>query len=143
MKLRSRTEVSAGGFVYKREGGKMLWLLCKHSGYHKWVFPKGRVEQGENIEDTALREVQEETGIRAKVVKPFPNPEKYVYTMNGERVFKTVHYFIMEYVSGDIADHDWEMEDAIWATSEEVLGKLAFAQAKRVFAQAVRMVEKD
>ena len=111
--MNSKKEVSAGGVIFKREGKDILWLICKHSGYHKWAFPKGLVESGENIEDTALREVKEEVGVTAKIIQQLPNPESYVYTLNGMRVFKTVHYFLMEYVSGDIKDAGRQKEKSI------------------------------
>ncbi|PIX30866.1 NUDIX hydrolase, partial [Candidatus Berkelbacteria bacterium CG_4_8_14_3_um_filter_39_27] len=109
----SKSEFSAGGAVFrkrktKNEKLKTEWLVCKHSGYHKWVLPKGLVEKGEGLEETAVREVGEECGIKAKIIAKIPEPEKYIYTMNNVKIFKMVNYFLMEYVSGDIVNHDFE-----------------------------------
>src|SRR5690349_6603367 len=112
--MTSRTELSAGGVVYRRVDKTIEVLICKDAGYHKWVLPKGLVNKGENLEQAALREVSEEVGVRAALVRPLGEPEKYVYTSHGVGVFKTVHYFLMEYLSGSEADHDHEMEEVRW-----------------------------
>ena len=132
----SKQELSAGGVVYKKEDGQILWLVCKHSGYHKWVLPKGLVEEGEGLEETAVREVEEECGIKTKVVAKIPEPEKYIYTMNNVKIFKMVNYFLMEYVSGDIVNHDFEMEEVGWFKFEEAAEKLNWHGAKKVLEKA-------
>lgn len=135
-----RIEISAGGVVYKKAGSKTFWLICKHSGYHQWAFPKGLIEAHEDKAAAALREVKEETGIRANIVSEIPEPERYTYTFNDERVSKTVHYFLMEYESGDTTDHDWEMEDVQWVTAEEAEKLLHFDGAKKTFKHAVALL---
>lgn len=137
----SKREFSSGGVVYKRENGKILWLIAKHSGYHKWGLPKGLVEKGEELEATAKREVEEETGIKTKVIAKIPEPEKYVYTLNGVRIFKMVSYFLMEYVTGDIKNHDFEMEEVGWFEFDEAKEKLNFHGAKIVLEKARQLLE--
>ncbi len=132
----SKQEFSAGGVVYKKEVGQILWLVAKHSGYHKWVLPKGLVEKGEGLAAAAVKEVEEECGIKTKVVAKIPEPEKYIYTMNNVKIFKMVNYFLMEYVSGDIANHDFEMEEVGWLEFEEAKEKLNFHGAKKVLEKA-------
>lgn len=133
-----KREFSAGGAVYKQDGDEVLWLVCQHSGYHKWVLPKGLIDTGEKAEETAMREVEEETGIKAKIIAKIPDPEKYIYAMNGVKIFKMVQYFLMEYVSGDIKNHDFEMEAVEWLPYEEALAKLNFHGAKKVLERAIR-----
>ena len=78
-------EFSAGGVVYRKfkmenSKFKIAWLIGKHSGYHKWVLPKGLIEEGEHGWETALREVEEEVGIKARLVSEKPiHRVKYVY----------------------------------------------------------------
>ena len=132
----TKREFSSGGAVFKKDGDKTWWLVCKHSGYHKWVLPKGLVEQGEGLEETAMREVEEECGIKTRVVVKIPEPEKYVYTMNGIKIFKQVSYFLMEYIEGDIKDHDFEMEAVEWMEYEKALETLNFHGAKKVLEKA-------
>lgn len=132
----SKHEFSAGGAVYKKEDGQTLWLVCKHSGYHKWVLPKGLIDKGEKAEETAVREVEEECGVKTKIIAIIPEPEKYIYTMNNVKIFKMVNYFLMEYVSGDISNHDFEMEEVGWFKFEEAKEKLNFHGAKKVLEKA-------
>ena len=136
-----KREISAGGVVYKKAGGEVWWLVCKHSGYKKWVLPKGRIDEGETTEQTAVREVGEETGIKAKVVEKLKPAEKYTYTLKGERIFKIVQYFLMEYVGGDIANHDWEMEEVEWLPFEEAYERLEFSGQKQMLKLARSMIK--
>jgi len=139
-KQKSKREFSAGGVVYKKRKGEVRWLACKHSGYHKWVFPKGLVEKGEGVRETALREVEEECGIKTKIIAKIPEPEKYFYTFEGVKIFKQVEYFLMEYVSGDIADHDFEMEEVEWMRFKEARERLDFSGAKKVLDKARKLL---
>lgn len=154
-----KTEHSAGGVVYKWEHNQILWLVGKHSGYHKWVLPKGLIEPGETEKDTTLREVAEEMGITAKIIGDQPiHTEKYSYTatfkpspddsnrrvaqyqesIKGDTlVHKTVDFFLMQWVSGDPKDHDWEMTDAGWFSFKEASQKLAF-EGERLALQIAR-----
>ncbi len=129
-------EFSAGGVVFKKEAGKAFIIVAKHSGHKGWVFPKGWIEKGETKEETAVREVKEETGVVAKIIKPLKEVT-YFYVLHGERIKKTVSYFLMEYVSGDTKDHDWEMEEVIWVEKDKVLDKLTYSTDKKVMHEAL------
>jgi len=139
--VKSRDEVSAGGVVFRRNEDGLEVLICKDAGYHRWVLPKGLVGKGETYEQTALREVEEETGIKAKLIASLGDPEQYVYTARGVRVFKRVYYFLMEYESGSIDVHDHEMEDVRWVSVDEALEMLAYDGAKRMVRAAVERIE--
>ena len=134
--MQNKTEVSAGGVVYRASGDNYELLISKHSGYHKWVLPKGLVEKGESLEETAVREVIEEVGVTAKIVSKLGEPEEYVYTLHGDRIFKKVYYFLMEYVSGSEADHDFEMEEVKWVGFDEAIALMGYDGAKRILRQA-------
>jgi len=120
---------------------QIKWLVCKHSGYKKWVLPKGRIDGEDSMEQTAVREVEEETGVKAKIVGKIEPVEKYVYAHDGQKIFKLVEYFLMEYVSGDIANHDWEMEEVEWLPFEEAYKRLEFSGQKKMLKQASEMVK--
>src|SRR5258708_32294147 len=102
-----RLEFSAGGVVFKKSDGDLQILVAQHSGHHGWVFPKGLIGdhpsassgQVESKEEAALREVQEETGVKAKILKEL-TPTTFWYVFEGEKRKKTVYYFLMENVSG-------------------------------------------
>ncbi|HEV2339759.1 MAG TPA: NUDIX domain-containing protein [Patescibacteria group bacterium] len=133
-------EFSAGGIVFRKEGGKIFILVSQHSQHHGWVFPKGLIGdkdefKGQTKEETAVREVKEETGILGKILEPL-HPVAYWYVMDEIKRKKTVYYYIMQFVSGDTSKHDWEMENVEWLSIEEVEKRLTFASDKKVWEEA-------
>lgn len=143
--MKFKTETSAGGIVYKKERNKILWLITQHSKHKGWGFPKGLIgdkDKDEPINKAALREVEEEGGIKAKIIKLLPNPTQYMYRFKEFLIKKTVYYFLMEYLSGDPKNHDWEMSDAKFVTEEEAKKILSFKSDKEAFAQALKLKDK-
>ena len=138
-------EFSAGGVVFKKEDDRTLVLLAQHGQHHGWVFPKGIIgdtKKGETKEETAVREVEEETGVVAKILKPLA-PVEYWYQWEGEKRKKTVYYYVMEYVSGDFDKRDDEMEAVEWLPVDEVADRLTYPSDKKVWAQAHQLIESD
>lgn len=136
-----RKEVSAGGVVVRAGEAGPEVLIAKDAGYQKWVLPKGLIGKGESAEETAVREVEEEGGVRARIVAPLGDPETYVYTARGMRVFKEVHYFLMTYETGSVESHDHEMEAVKWVSFAQALETLAFDGAREVVRRAQALVE--
>jgi 8-oxo-dGTP pyrophosphatase MutT (NUDIX family) len=135
-------EFSAGGIVYKKEHGQIVILVAQHSQHHGWVFPKGIIGdeiKGETKEDAAAREVAEETGITGSIKKPL-TPVTYWYVWEGEKRKKTVYYFLMEYISGDISNHDDEMEQVEWIHVNEVEKKLTYKADKNAWKEAEKLL---
>ena len=135
-------EFSAGGVVYKKQGEQTLILVCQHSQHHGWVFPKGLIGdhiEGEKKEDTAIREVEEETGVKGKIIKIL-TPVDYWYFFEGEKIHKTVYYFLMEYISGDITKHDNEMENVEWLEENEVEKRLTYPADKKVWQEVKQLL---
>lgn len=138
-----RFEFSAGGVVYKKEDGKIFVLVAQHSQHHGWVFPKGLIgdkKKGESKEETAVREVEEETGVVAEIKKSF-EPVIYWYVLKGEKIKKTVYYFLMEYISGNINNHDFEMENVEWLPKDKIYERLTYSSDKKVWQVAFKMLE--
>ena len=136
-------EFSAGGVVFKEEKGQTLILVAQHSQHHGWVFPKGLIgdhKKGEAKEETALREVEEETGVVAKIIKPL-TPVTYWYVFEGEKIKKTVYYFLMEFLSGDISKHDREMENVEWIEPDGILDRLSYKSDKEVWQEARKLIK--
>jgi 8-oxo-dGTP pyrophosphatase MutT (NUDIX family) len=107
-----KREFSAGGIVVReREGGHELVVVSPRSGVV--ALPKGHPEAGETLEQAATREVREETGVVADPVERL-GEVRYWYTLAGERVLKSVTFFLFAYRSGDLEDHDDEVETAEW-----------------------------
>ena len=126
--MQIKNEISAGGIVFRRVQNlaprvNVEWLITQHSQHKGWVFPKGLVgdtNKNEKMEDAALREVEEEGGVKARILFPTPVKVFYSYTWNDIQVNKTVYYYLMEYISGDPKNHDWEMMDAKFIGEDEV-----------------------
>ena len=135
-------QFSAGGIVYKKANGKTFILVSQHSQHHGWVFPKGLIGdhiEGEKKEETALREVTEETGAIGKIIRSL-TPVTYWFKLEGELIKKTVYYSLMEYVGGDIKKHDKEMEDVEWLPMDEVEKRLTYKSDKQVWQEAKRLI---
>jgi len=134
-----KREFSAGGIVFNSKGQV---LVTQHSQNKHWSFPKGLLDHpGQTTEESALREVKEEGGVVAEIVGKV-GYSKYVYTFQGEKIFKVVTYFLMEYVSGDIKDHDWEVSDIGWFEPEDALKRLTFAHDKNLLRVALEKIKK-
>lgn len=140
-------EYSAGGVVYKFDNELMI-LVCQHSYHHGWVFPKGLIGDREEIanegkEETAIREVKEETGVDAEIEKPL-SPVSYFYTWDEgdkkEQIRKTVYYFLMKETGGDISVHDDEMENVEWIRAEEVEKRLTYPSDKKIWKEARELI---
>ncbi|KKR75905.1 MAG: MutT/nudix family protein [Candidatus Levybacteria bacterium GW2011_GWA2_40_8] len=135
-----RREARKAGFEFQ-----IKWLVVQHSQHKGWVFPKGLIgdtKKGEKKEETAVREVREEGGIDAKIIKKLPRPVKYWYVLNAEKVFKTVYFYLMEYEKGDINDHDFEVSDSKWLEKEKVRKTLTYKNDKKAFEEALRIFRK-
>lgn len=139
-----KKETSSGGIVYKKTDTGFLWLVTQHSQHKGWVFPKGLVgdiHENERMEDAALREVEEEGGVKARIINPHPVQVMYSYTWNDIQVDKTVFYYLMEYVSGDPANHDWEMMDAKLLPEADVMKLLTYPSDQEAFEEILEMME--
>ncbi|HEX6899294.1 MAG TPA: NUDIX hydrolase [Thermoanaerobaculia bacterium] len=124
---------SAGGLVVQ---GSRILLISTQSG-RRWQLPKGHIEEGETPEQTAVREVREETGVTGRVVAPLPGVEYWFIERGQRRVHKRVDYFLLDYVSGDPADFDArEVSGAEWFSWDEGISKLSFDNERKVVLQA-------
>jgi 8-oxo-dGTP pyrophosphatase MutT (NUDIX family) len=143
-----KKEFSAGGVVFQQPATSnqpLLWLVCQHSQHKGWVFPKGLIGdkiEGETVESTAVREVKEETGIDGKILKKL-TPVTYFYTFNGEKRVKTVQYFLMKHLGGDITKHDHEMMAVEWLPSDKVIERLNYKSDKDTFLEVLKSIEKS
>ena len=110
----SRTAVSAGGIVFRRAEEGIEIVLVGRTPERLWALPKGTPNAGETLEQTALREVREETGLEVRILDTVGQVEYWYSSSNGTRVQKTVHYYLMEPTGGDTADHDDEFDVVEW-----------------------------
>ncbi len=136
--MRTRAEVSAGGVVF-REGpaGTEVVLASRRTkrGDLAWGLPKGQVEPDERAEDTAVREVQEETGIQADIERDL-GEISYFYVWEGVRVRKRVRFFLMRATGGDVSQHDHEMEEVRWFPFREALRMASYGSERQILERA-------
>lgn len=141
-KLDVKKEISAGGIVYRiGETGSREWLITQHSLHKGWGFPKGIVGDvipNEPTAEAALREVQEEGGIVARIIDLEPVDVHYTYRLNETQLDKTVLYYLMEYISGNPDDHDWEVSAATFMSTEEIRNTLTFDSDKDAFESMLK-----
>ena len=121
-----RTEFSAGGVV--RRGGDVAVIVPVRRdarGLRVLGLPKGHPDGDESAQEAATREVREETGLEVRLVDTLGEVE-YHYERRGRPVRKRVAFFLFDYVSGDLADHDHEIEDARWMPIAEAAEELTY-----------------
>lgn len=106
-----------------------------------WSLPKGTPDAGETLEQTALREVTEETGLAVRIVAPV-GPIEYTFVQRGVRIQKTVHYFLMESIGGSLSDHDHEFDEVRWVGVAEAEALMSFSTERRIVADALAVADR-
>jgi 8-oxo-dGTP pyrophosphatase MutT (NUDIX family) len=137
--LTTRFQLSAGGVVCRRNpAGQIEVALIATQRGQRWGLPKGLVESGESLDETAVREVREETGLEAEFVERL-EPIEYWYWWDegGEKVryHKKVYYFLMAYRSGDVAQHDFEVEEVRWFPIDQAIERASYRTEREVLQQ--------
>jgi 8-oxo-dGTP pyrophosphatase MutT (NUDIX family) len=127
-RLTSATATSAGGIVIRYENDSPQFVAGRRRRERDggtWTLPKGTPIAGESLEETALREVSEETGLRTRILSPLGSIY-YTFVQRGLRIHKTVHYFLMEPVGGSLDEHDHEFEEVRWVGFADAPALLSF-----------------
>src|SRR6184192_468126 len=137
--MRTRSERSAGGVVYRRKGAGLEVALASRRtrrGDLAWGLAKGQIEPDEDPAETAVREVREETGLEAEIEDDL-GEISYFFVWEGERVRKSVRFYLMRATGGDVSRHDHEMEDVRWFPLGDALRKASFKTEREVLERAV------
>lgn len=139
--MKTKIKVSAGGVLFRRNQGTFDIALIILSGGRIKALPKGEVEEGENIEQAALREVAEETGCQAKLIEKLGVIDYWFFVDQGKtRIHKFVHYYLMEYVSGSVEEHDWEVEDVRWYSLDEAIEEATYKNEREIIRKAAERI---
>ncbi|HSF01405.1 MAG TPA: NUDIX domain-containing protein [Methylomirabilota bacterium] len=129
---RPMVEFSAGGLVVD-DGRRVLLIRARDLRNRAvWTLPKGAPAAGESTADTAMREVREETGYRCEIVREL-EPVTYWFQRDGQRVKKTVRWYLMRPVE-KVGEHDHEVEEVVWVEREEALTRLRYDSDRRLLA---------
>ncbi len=138
---RSTTQaVSAGGVVYRKHEGRLEVVLCGRTGPGTWNLPKGTPNDGETIEETALREVREETGLEVEIEAPLGHIE-YWFSRPARRIHKRVYFYLMSERGGAFSDHDPEFDVVEWFAVDEAPNYLTFPTDVDVVRRALDSLE--
>ena len=156
-------EFSAGGVVYKKEKGEVLWFVTKSTPSEvipqsRWRLPKGRLDDNgdsktagplgsgkkkateEQIKDAALREVGEEGGIAAKIVEKI-GTEKYFFNLGEQKYLKFVTFYLMEWVADLPEGFDFETSEVAWLTFPEARKRLSYSNEKKILDKAKELLK--
>ncbi|MCH7810239.1 MAG: NUDIX hydrolase [Chloroflexi bacterium] len=137
---RVETAVSAGGVVYRSGGDGIEVVICGRLGDGVWGLPKGTPEDGESLEETAVREVCEETGLEVRIGEKIGVVE-YWFARTGVRYHKWVHHYLFEATGGDTDSHDLEYDRVEWRPIENALRTLTFKNESDMVEKAREIIE--
>jgi 8-oxo-dGTP pyrophosphatase MutT (NUDIX family) len=130
-------EFSAGGVLVRTIRGRAMVAAIRPRGKQRvWALPKGHIDAGESAAETAMREVREETGVEAELVDKLGDI-RYWYMRGGRRIAKVVSFFLLEYVAGELEDHDHEVERAEWMALAEAARRLTYRGERDMAAAAL------
>jgi 8-oxo-dGTP pyrophosphatase MutT (NUDIX family) len=137
--LRNARATSAGGVVHRSVEGRTQVVLVHRRKPVLWALPKGTPDAGETLEETALRETREETGLEVELEEPI-SEIRYFFVHGSTRYHKTVHFYLMRPIGGSLEQHDHEFDEVRWLQVEEALELMTHATERSVVERAVRML---
>lgn len=143
-KIATLDQVSAGGVAFRWKDSEPELAIVSVKPKLRWQLPKGIVDPGESPEVTAIREVKEEAGVETDRLALIETIEYWYRSVNDGkpvRYHKFVHFYLLQYRSGDVSEHDHEIEEARWVSFDEALELLEFKNEQDVVEKAREMIE--
>jgi len=143
-KVPTKLQISAGGVAYREHDAGIEIALISVGDDNRWQLPKGLVDKGEATEHAAVREVREEAGIDSEVIERLDKVEYWYFWNEDEqrvRYHKYVYFYVLRYKSGDVQDHDREVNEARWFKINDSINVLAFDSEKKIVEKARELLE--
>src|SRR5215216_3336834 len=143
-KVETLDQISAGGVAFRWQRSQPEIAIVSAKPKLRWQLPKGIVDPGESPPVTAVREVREEAGIETDLIKLIETIEYWYRSVkNGKpvRFHKFVHFYLLEYRGGNVANHDHEVEEARWVSFDEAVDMLEFKSEREVAEKAQAMIQ--
>jgi 8-oxo-dGTP pyrophosphatase MutT (NUDIX family) len=134
---KTRNEHSSGGAVIRTDNGTAHVALIATRGRTRWGLPKGAVAAGETSEQAALREVLEETGLEAEIVRLLDTIE-YFFRAGDTLIHKRVDFYLMRYVAGQLTPQLSEVDDVEWVELPEAIQRASFVSERKLLEIALQ-----
>ncbi len=134
--MRTVRDVSSGGVITQVDGSGLQVVLVGRARPERWSIPKGTPIAGETLEETAVREVREETGLSVRILERLGDIT-YWFSTRGTRHHKTVHFYLVEALGGNMEDHDWENDFVAWVPEAEARQRMSFASEIAIVERAI------
>jgi 8-oxo-dGTP diphosphatase len=141
----TKDQISAGGVAFRQTGSEVQTVIVSVKPSLRWQLPKGIVDPGESPEFTAVREVREEAGVETELIRLIDTVEYwYQRVQYGKRIrfHKFVHFYLLRYTGGDVADHDHEIAESRWMSFDQAIEMLAFRSERGVVEKAQSLILK-
>lgn len=130
-------QFSSGGIIYRKQGKRVEVALIVRGEGKVFCLPKGKIEKPETPQETALREVEEETGLKGKIEKEIGKINYWFYSKEEKaRIFKTVYFYLIRYESGETQGHDFEVEEVKWLSIDEALKIMTYPTERKMMQKA-------
>ena len=137
---KTNKEFSAGSVIFKKEGKEICWLLVKPKGSEKWCFPKAHLNGGESTVMAAKRGIKEEVGIETQILEKI-GVDSCSFYQDKKRIFKTVIFYLMEYLGHTEEGFDKETVKIVWLPLRKALTRLSFDKEKELLKEAVDLLK--
>lgn len=139
--MKTQTVTSSGGVVFRAQDGSVEVALIATNDRKVWKLPKGLVEKGESLEDAAIREIQEETGLTGEIIQQIDRIEYwFVWRPHETRYHKFVYFYLVRHTGGDETKHDWEVDEVRWFAIDEAIKTLTYKSERAIVGKAKEMI---
>jgi 8-oxo-dGTP pyrophosphatase MutT (NUDIX family) len=142
-KVQTKLQFSAGGVAFRERNRRIEIALISVGENARWQLPKGLIDKGEAPEAAAVREVREEAGIECEPIERIDKIDYWYNWTEGTRKFryhKFVYFYLLGYKSGDVRNHDHEVNEAKWFELNEAVRALAFDTERKIVERAKQMI---